>query len=61
MTQDEATTSTGASEAEEVEGQGGEGKKLSMEERQKKLEQLRAKMVRSLSYTLDRRVLIICI
>ena len=33
------------SEAEEVETQSGEGKKLSMEERQKKLEQLRAKMV----------------
>ena len=33
------------SEAEEVDAQSGEGKKLSMEERQKKLEQLRAKMV----------------
>ena len=37
------------SEAEEVDAQSGEGKKLSMEERQKKLEQLRAKMVRLLS------------
>lgn len=45
MTQDEATASAGASEADEVEAQSGEGKKLSMEERQKKLEQLRAKMV----------------
>ncbi|VDB83145.1 unnamed protein product [Peniophora sp. CBMAI 1063] len=44
MTQEEATASAGVSEAEEVEASSGEGKKLSMEERQKKLEQLRAKM-----------------
>ncbi|KZV74978.1 SYF2-domain-containing protein [Peniophora sp. CONT] len=44
MTQEEATASAGVSESEDVETQSGEGKKLSMEERQKKLEQLRAKM-----------------
>ena len=48
MGQEDATTSAGVSEAEEVDAQSGEGKKLSMEERQKKLEQLRAKMVRLL-------------
>ena len=48
MAQEDVTTSAGVSDAEEVDTQSGEGKKLSMEERQKKLEQLRAKMVRLL-------------
>lgn len=58
MTQEEAITSANASEAEELEAQSGDGKKLSMEERQKKLEQLRAKMVRSLPPSTPIQVLI---